>query len=135
MKRDLNTDEKRMCEKSIERFQRERIWAMFDLDIVQLKLDKWDVTKSKMLHNSQSMIKKLQEQARVYQEMIDTDFSETWKELMQDKDQMEHFINNECGKQIQILQDQVDNGVEEVTITKVKEEETTDGRCDNNTSE
>ena len=93
------------------RMQKQKNWAKQEKEIMVIKLDQWEITKSMMLHNTKKLVTKLTVQIEEANKMIDCDFETNKNDLIGDIDKLGNFIKTDCGKQIRILQDQIRNGV------------------------
>ena len=118
--RQLSEEEKAICNKMVLKLQQEKSWLDLDIQILELKLNNWEVTKSKMVQNTKQAIVKLEEQLKNFKNMLDDDFEENKRELAEQITELKKQSISEFKQKIDILHKQLTKGV---LVKQEKQEE------------
>ena len=111
-KRQLSNEEKSLCQRSIKRLGEEKDSAILDSKILSLKLENWDILKNNMRKNIVKTIGKLEIQLEEYKKMLDDDLVEQKADYEKNLEKFRVFIDKEYQEKIDVLNDQLQNGVE-----------------------
>ena len=109
--RQLSDEEKRICLNSLNKLNQEKAWLELDIQILQLKLSKWEVTKSKMQLNAKKTIASLETQLENFKKMQDNDFSEQLQDIHDQINELQRVIESDLNFRINTVQEQLTKGV------------------------
>ena len=118
--RQLSEEEKAICNKMVLKLQQEKSWIDLDIQILELKLNNWEVTKSKMVLNTKQTIIKLEDQLQNFKSMLQDDIKKNKMEFQEQITELKKQSISEFKQKIDILHKQLTKGV---LVKQEKQEE------------